>query len=834
MAFARAAGLISHPTSNRQLIRKRQLFLESLETRELMAGDAVLTWNEHLAEVVQTDTAQMGPTRSSRAYAMMHIAIYDAVNAIDQTHTPFAMTTVGSPTASIDAAVAAAARNVINALYPNQQATVDGWYAAELAAVPDGQDEDDGVALGEEAANLCLDMRELDGSNATKVYRANPAVGHWRPDPTILGTPQMALDPAWGGVKPFAINKTTDFPIPPPPALSSAAYAAAFNEVKSLGAKNSVTRTADQTEIGLFWAYDRKFFGPPLVLYNSAMAEIATVQGNTVVDNARMFALGNIAMADAGIAIWDYKYKYDFWRPVNAIREAGKDNNPLTVADPTWVPLGAPGNGTTIPDFTPPFPAYGSGHAGFGGALFQVLTNFYGTDNVTYDLHSDEAGGLTRHFTSFSQAADENGRSRIYLGVHWEFDNVQSQDQGRRIADFITDRLFLPVGQGDSLLSIRTTAGGFQSYSLADDASILIRRTGTNLQILNQANNAVVYTAPFTAVNSITFDGRNGSANNVAIDLGSGAFNREITIDVEGGTGDGDQVIVVGTPKNDLFTLNEDELRTGPANLSPIFFLPGVEEVTLSGRAGNDTFVVDGDQHSRTVNLQGDAGNDAFKIRSANAELNVTDFSGADLLDFSLANSLVEVNLGMNAGQTQNNVGGNSLQITGLIENLDGSAFDDLLCGNALANKIRGLAGNDILRGEAGNDTLDGGDGDDVLLGGLGSDVLQGRAGRDLLIGNAGSDYLYGNQDDDILIGGNTTHDANNSALLDIMSEWTSVNSNADRVNNLKDGTGVAAKHNGTTYLSATTVLNDNSLDYLYAISGDFVLKFGTDRQLRG
>lgn len=816
-----------------QVTRRRHLSLETLELRELMAADAVLTWNEHLAEVVQTDGGQMGPTRTSRAYAMMHIAIYDAVNAIDQTHTPFALTQTASPTASIDAAVAAAARAVINELYPDQQATVDQWYADELALVADGQDEDDGVAIGEAAAQLCVDMRDGDGSDAVKLYRPNKAVGHWRPDPTVLGTPQMALDPAWGGVKPFVINKTTDFPIPPPPKLNSAAYAAAFNEVKSLGALNSTTRTADQTEIGLFWAYDRKFFGPPLVLYNRSMAEIAAVQGNTVVDNARMFALANVAMADAGVAIWDYKYKYDFWRPISGIREADKDGNPLTTADPNWVPLGAPGNGTTIPDFTPPFPAYGSGHAGFGAALFETLKNFYGTDNVSYTLTSDEAGGLSRNYTSFSQAADENGRSRIYLGVHWDFDNVESQDQGRRIADYITDRMFLPVNQGDALISVRKNAGGMQTYSLPADTDVLMRRTGSTFQILNQLDNSVIYAAPFNQIQQVVFDGRDGSVNNVAIDMNSGALNLPFTIDIDGGVGEGDTLTVCGTPKSDGMRLNDNLLQV--AATSPYIYLSDdIETLTLVGRAGNDTFTITGDQNGRTINVLGEAGNDAYKLGSTSGIINLTDSSGAEMLDFSQATTGVEVNLALNAGQVQANAGDNTLSLTGQFENIDGSPQDDKLFGNALNNHIQGLAGNDLIRGEGGADILEGNDGDDIILGGVGADKLYGGLGRDLLIGGSQMDLLYGSAGDDILIGGNTTHDGSEVALLAIMAEWTSANSNLDRVNNLKNGSGVAPKNNGTTYLDATTVLNDGAIDSLFANTGDFVLKLNPDMQLKG
>jgi Ca2+-binding RTX toxin-like protein len=537
-------------------------------------------------------------------------------------------------------------------------------------------------------------------------------------------------------------------------------------------------------------------------------------------------------MADAGIAIWYWKYKYDFWRPISGIREAAKDGNPATTADPTWVPLGAPGNGTTIPDFTPPFPAYGSGHAGFGAAMFKVLEHFYGTDNVSYTLHSDEGGGLVRNFTSFSQAADENGRSRIYLGVHWEFDNVNSQAQGRQIADFVYDRLFLPVTPTDTLLSVRKNAGGMQTYTLPADADVLIRRVGTNLQIVNQLDSSVIYSAPFTQIEQIAFNGGDGSANNVIVEMNPGPMNVPFTIDIEGTATDGDSLTVNGTGKGDLLKLDDNLLTLGA--VGPYIYLTDVEVVTLNGKFGNDSLQVLGDQTDRTINLHGDSGNDTFKIGSTDGTVNVTETFGTDLLDFSHAGAGVEINLALNAGQVQSNTGVSDVQLTGQFESLDGSDFDDRLYGNALANRIRGGGGNDIVRGEAGNDIVEGNEGDDVVLGGLGSDKLYGSLGRDLLIGGSQTDLLYGATGDDILIGGNTTHDGSEAALLAIMAEWTSANSNIDRINNLKNGTGVAPKNNGTTYLDNATVLNDGAIDSLFANTGDFVLKFNPDLQLKG
>jgi hypothetical protein len=302
-------------------------------------------------------------------------------------------------------------------------------------------------------ARAILRLRQGDGSERNPSYSPATDPGHWGPDP--LNSGQKALGAGWGQVRPFALASGAQFRAAPPPALTSAEYAAAFDEVKQLGGDGIQTptnRTPEQTQIGLFWGYDGPGLGTPPRLYNQAVRTIALAQGNSVVRDARLFALVNIAMADAGIAAWDTKYTYDFWRPVAAIRAAGSDNNPTTVADPSWTPLGAPGDGI-VPDFTPPFPAYTSGHATFGAAAFQVLADFYGRDDINFTLTSDEFDGVrrprvTRSYTSFSQAAEENGASRIYLGIHWPFDNTAGQAQGRSIADYVFQHVLAPIHPG--------------------------------------------------------------------------------------------------------------------------------------------------------------------------------------------------------------------------------------------------------------------------------------------------------------------------------------------------------------------------------------------------
>jgi hypothetical protein len=237
--------------------------------------------------------------------------------------------------------------------------------------------------------------------------------------------------------------------------------------VQALGGDGIVTptsRTDEQTVIGTFWAYDGtpSLCAPPR-LYNQIAMRIAdTRHTHDVVELARLLALVNVAMADSGIAIWESKFYYDFWRPVTGIRESdlgtgptgSGDGNNLTIGDVTFSPLGAPASNLNGPNFTPPFPAYPSGHAGFGGALFQVLRRFYGKDRIPFTFISDEYNGATednfgntrplieRHFSSLSEAEEENGQSRIYLGIHWSFDKTEGIRLGNRVADFVFDHAF--------------------------------------------------------------------------------------------------------------------------------------------------------------------------------------------------------------------------------------------------------------------------------------------------------------------------------------------------------------------------------------------------------
>ncbi len=370
--------------------------------------------------------------------------------------------------ASLDAAVAQAAADTLTSLYPKQKNSFKSLNTAYLNSITDSQGfRARGVSIGKLVANKILAARKKDGSTANLTYDEGFFPGEHRQDP--LNPNQGFLTPGWGRVKPFGITNVNSFLAPPPPGLDSSEYTAAYFQVQALGGDGSTTptvRSAEQTEIGLYWSYDGSpGLGVPPRLYNQIARVIALQKNNTETDNARMFALVNMAMADAGICCWNAKYRYGFWRPILGIREANPgtgpsrlgDGNDDTIGDPNWSPLGAPASNRGGNDFTPPFPAYPSGHATFGGALFRTLSNFYGTDRLRFTFVSDELNGVTtdsrgvvrprspRTFSRLSDAAVENAESRIYLGIHWIFDATAGLDNGYDIADAVFDTQLRPV-----------------------------------------------------------------------------------------------------------------------------------------------------------------------------------------------------------------------------------------------------------------------------------------------------------------------------------------------------------------------------------------------------
>ena len=406
---------------------------------------------------------QLGPGRASRAMAIVHIAIFDAVNAIAGRYQPYTSLAPVSVPTSMQAAIAQAAHDTLTAVFPSQRASFDDLLATELRVIPNGEEKISAITLGQAAAAAILARRATDGADHAEPrvgvdFITSEDPGEWRQDPISLAP--LALGAHWGGVRPFVLRSGDQFRTPKPPALNSSAFVDAVNETMRLGGDGSVTptqRTTDETFVGTFWAYDGtpSLCAPPR-LYNQIAVQIAEQMKSDVIELSRLLALVNVAMADAGIAGWESKYYYQVGRPVTVIREAAAGSQ--TSGDPAFTPLGAPASNLNGPNFTPPFPAYPSGHAAFGGALFQTLRNFYRTDAIAFTFVSDEYNGITedntgavrplhpRTFSSVSEAEEENGQSRIFLGIHWAFDKTEGIAQGRRVADYVFRNAFLPLG----------------------------------------------------------------------------------------------------------------------------------------------------------------------------------------------------------------------------------------------------------------------------------------------------------------------------------------------------------------------------------------------------
>lgn len=479
-------GRVLSPQADKAaLSTKSMLFVRPVTVQ----NDRLGTWNEIAMQVTAADHArgptegydQLGPHRSSRAMAIVHIAMYDAVNAITKKYESFTKIPDGPGTASVDAAIAAAARDTLVALFPLQKETILNAYRLDAVSIP-GIDlaKQQGEQLGVAAAAAILSMRANDKSampepdvgteaqaNADPVHfvHIKADVGIWQPDP--VSNIKVALGYNWGQVTPFVIPKADSFRPAPPPAVSSTEYADLYNEVKRLGGdptKGTVTdRTSIETFRGIFWAYDGTpgLCAPPR-LYNQVALQVSEQSKRALLpladisDRSRYLAILNTTMADAGISAWEAKWHYKYWRPVTAIRYSGDDGNAATVRDANFYPLGAPATNARGPNFTPPFPAYPSGHAVFGGAVFEVMRRFFG-ETTSAELVSDEFNGRNHgmgsepvrglqpiSYVRLSDPEWENARSRIWLGIHWQVDATAGVKEGNEVASYVMNHAFKP------------------------------------------------------------------------------------------------------------------------------------------------------------------------------------------------------------------------------------------------------------------------------------------------------------------------------------------------------------------------------------------------------
>ncbi len=530
---------------------------EVLESRQYLSGDAVIEWNQILLDAVRTD--RTAPPIASRDMAIVHTAIFDAVNSIDRQYAPYATSVVVHPRASKEAAAVSAAYETLISIFPAQKATFDAKYAAALAAIPDGKAETDGVNAGKAVASQILSLRATDGSSTTVTYTPGTDPGDWRPTPPGL---QSAVLPQWPNVHPWAMTSGSQFRPVALPALTSVAYATALNEVKTIGSATSTTRTADQTAIAKFWANGGGTATPP-GHWNVVAQIVAEDRHNSLEENARLFAMLNIGLADAAIASWDAKYATNFWRPITAIQSADTDNNAATVADPSWTPLLT----------TPAFPTYTSGHSTFSGAAAAVLKGFFGTDRVHFVLPSEAAGLASRTFTSFSQAAVESGISRIYGGIHFSFDNVAGLDAGERLGQLVV-RNFLKKVAGTATATLVNGELYVNGTSRAD-----------NIRIVNRSGGL-----------SVTSDGRllgrftQSSVTHITLDAGAGhdfvtLVNVNVSSDLYGGRGN--DILIGGNASDRIW--GEDGWDTLFGGAGNDMLDGGTGRNTLFGGSGSDT-----------------------------------------------------------------------------------------------------------------------------------------------------------------------------------------------------------------------------------------------------
>ena len=404
--------------------------LAALAWPGVASADAVTDWNDLANNVVAL--GRPGPI-GSQDIALVQLAVHDAIQSYERRFEPY-YAEVKNVAGSKSAAVAAAAHGVLVGFYPTQAATLDATYATWLAN--NGLTGNPGIAVGEKVAARYLALRRLDPDPLPLPYTGVNAIGQWRSTESFLPGPPLTLSPMhapWlGSFDPLALTGPARFRAPPPPGLTSDKYTRDYNEVKAKGALTGSTRTAEQTDIAYFWTDN---FG---VQFNRAIRSLVERRGPANMGSrARLFALANMSVADAVITSWDSKLFYNYWRPLNAIREGEFDGNPNTAGDPAWQPL----------INTPPYPDYTSGANNVTGAMTKTLELFYGRDDISIEVTSNAPAAVkkSRWFGSFSAVSDQVVLARILLGIHFRTADVEAREQGRKVATYVHDHYLLPV-----------------------------------------------------------------------------------------------------------------------------------------------------------------------------------------------------------------------------------------------------------------------------------------------------------------------------------------------------------------------------------------------------
>lgn len=401
----------------------------------------VTDWNNMVLEMVRKTPTP--PPPAARAFAMMHLAMFDAVNGIESTYEPY-QTGLGSPPAGASpvAAAAAAAHAVLVKLYPASKKRLDAELNHSLSKVGPGVARANGMQWGRVCGVAMLALRANDGSGNVVPYLPadESELGRWQPTPPAFLSPFF---PQWPSVTPFAITSANAFLADPPPAIDSLEYGVAFAEVQVLGKLDSESRTDEQKEIAFFWEDGPTSVTPP-GRWQLIGQQLAARYRLSLVDSARLFALLSMTQSDGAIVAWDTKYAYNHWRPITGIAKADVDGNVLTEPDAGWVPL--------IP--TPPFPAYTSGHSTFSGGSAELLELLFNDTTIAIDLQTPnppiwapEIAGKVRSFSSLRDAAEEAGLSRIYGGIHWQYDNTAGLMAGRAVAQFVFANFLKPAAE---------------------------------------------------------------------------------------------------------------------------------------------------------------------------------------------------------------------------------------------------------------------------------------------------------------------------------------------------------------------------------------------------